>query len=1363
MNTTTDCRHATPPVRGVALVAVLSVLTILAVLAASFAVLIQLDVTNANAQVEIQRLNLLVESGMNHAVAVLQQAQASGETISTLPQSSLRRSFGAFTTGTEAVDARTARGESGGTWLYVKNSQGLLEGRYRVAVEDEAAKANLNTAFLLQKSPGSGWLPGEIALSPASGLPTQAMHRIIEFRYGPNRVPGARGDDDKNNVVLMSDGIDNNANGIVDEEDEGVDDPGEYSPYYPMGDDRRITSMSEALAVLLGGPLKLTLDSRRLIQREIPRRTTLYSVDLPGSRTLPDEQPADINVVNARQARGLIGRANKLKPFGGTQRELDQLAVNLVDYRDQNHVLSTHGSLYGVEAVNFNELLANDGTQGRTIRSGVFWTGAGAPPVDDDAFVVCTSEVTGNGVDYNSTTLNAAYAWDCEVLSPTSIRLLGPAKRLQGANIVDAWQADVLNRYKHYLTMRDRAGQYPSRSVRGNAGLGLETYQTVRWPENLFAQGFVIIGHSASNSTACTDQRKLTISSSSGDGTLRVQGTVPSIPAGRVTRCQVYTWENGNGYSRCAIPRARMMVTVQGLRPRTYYQPVASGWPNHRTPDRLGQLRFAPLNQLDGDSREHRHHKWEYGGADLNAEPVLSSRAGVMDLFAAGGNGVRYSATDWSQFSTCWSITYTRPEVIELINVSARPVSIRGWTLTFNTGSIVNDIGVIEYGQGFSLNQSGLRDPNPVIMPNGYFYLVNNIKLFNAEFGSGAPSANWGGNASQYIPVWQIPSDAWGVQYTIDRTVARVQDNVAVARTYVRNGNFRPGQFKGEVIEFMRLEGGGRRIPCTADGSRYEVRDNGRDWIEFAMRSTWDANHFNPQSREFWPPADTVMIVGMPAKGGIVSMTLKNEYKQVVARTVEYAYLDQEPVAWVGSSAEKTDPTQYNWIIRRTPSISGRPEKADNYAVRGKSRRPVEIKDGPYVSVGEVQRVRMGREFENIGDARSGVRQRDTLAGLASVFCSSALRLEACDERADRSGWHSAQYTVSGTRPGSISANDAAWEIDMWRNHTVRFLSGRLRGESFPVFGNTRNSLQVSAPDFTAQVRSSPGRKPLTPAIGDVFTVGPGYASGLCYARRPEQQGEWTWPQRIGVPGRYHLYIFGLSDSISTTEFLEENDNAALDIEVWNYANNTYDLLARNQRYGKDDGIYAGRIGPEHTSAKGDFKLRLTARGLSERGLARENQQTIQAQRRRQSGFAWFNYAMLTPVPVPGRVNANTASPRLLASLPGVSLELAQNIYNGVDAGGRAVLKPYHTLGDLLKVRGMMPEIFERMANLVCLDSGAYTIDVQAQTLKDSNADGAFDESKDSVLGERRKRLIVHTGVDALAARHVQIVEQYTP
>lgn len=1369
--------------RGVALVAVLSVLTVLAVLAASFAVLIQLDVSNANSQVEIQRLELLVESGMHHAVAVLQQAQASGERISTLPRGSLRQAFGEFTTGTEPHDVRAARDVAAGRWIEVKNSQGLVEGRYRVAVEDEAAKVNLNTSFLMDKSRGSGWLPGEVALTYASGLPSQVMERVVHYRYGPNRVPGARGDDDANNVLLMSDGIDNNGNGLVDEEDEGVDDPGEYSPYFPKGDDRRITGLSEALSVLLGGPLKLTIESRRLIQREIPRRTTLYSVDLPGSATLPDEEPADVNVVNARQARKLIGQANMRKPFGGTQRDLDQLAVNLADYRDQNHVLSTIGSQYGVEAINFNELLANDGTVARNTSPGIY---GGVDPNRDD-FVVPSYDVLVNagvagevGHDWrtyndNFSSLADGCAWDVEV-DGTRVELYGPAKEFDpndGRVLREHIMSSTRKRgFDAYVENRN-AGSYPSRRVRRSMGAHVTTYTAFRWPPNFFQNCYICVAFSNSNAyrSGIVNVQTRKIASSTADGELRVQGEPFTKSERKLARAIIGTWRGPSG-PEGAWPRMPLMITVQKLQPNVYYLPVVNNWSNHRQLDKVANAGFAPWSKLLNDDRRPKDHKLYYGGdTSQEYEPVRSTRRGTLDVFYISGHNAKYDPVvlQYSGWCAPWGLTFVRPEVIELINVSARPISLRGWTLTFNTGSVVNDIGVIDYGKGYELSR-GNPDPNPVIMPNNYFYLVNNIKLFNAEFGSKQPSHSWGNTASQTVPVWEIPNSSWGVQYEIDRAESFSQGGgVYDVRVFVKGAeSFRRDQFKGEVVEFLNtIEPEGRR--GCANGCRYVVTGNGSRSFDIDVNATYSIAHQHYEPRGFRgesPGVNRIMLLGMPAKGGIVSMTLKNEYKQVVARTVTYAYLDRNPDEWYGQSAEKTDPTHYNWIVRRTPSISGRPELAANYAVRGKSRRPVEVKDGPYVSVGELQRVRIGRDFENVGDGRSGVRQRETLAGLASAFGASALRLEACDEHAERSGssWQPAIYSVSGARQGSISANSANWEINMWRNHTVRFMTGKLRGEMFPVFGNTRNTLQLNDPAVRTVVRSSPGRKALTPAIGDIFTVGPGYASGLCYTRRANTSGEWTWRQRISKPGSYHLYIFGLSDSISTTEFLEENDNAALDIEVWNFEKNEYDMLARNAKYGKDDGIYAGRISPAHVSATGDFKLRLTARGVSERGLI-DNEQTqgVVVQRRRQSGFAWFNYAMLTPVPVPGRVNANTASPRLLASLPGINSTLANDIYNGVDMGGKAVLKPYTSLGDLLNVRGMTPEIFERSANLFCLDSSAYTIDIHAQTVKDTNGDGKYDEKTEPVQGERRKRLVVRTGVGPLAARSVDILEQYIP
>jgi hypothetical protein len=499
----------------------------------------------------------------------------------------------------------------------------------------------------------------------------------------------------------------------------------------------------------------------------------------------------------------------------------------------------------------------------------------------------------------------------------------------------------------------------------------------------------------------------------------------------------------------------------------------------------------------------------------------------------------------------------------------------------------------------------------------------------------------------------------------------------------------------------------------------------------------------------------------MPAKGGVVSMTLKNQYKQITSRTIEYDYIDQEPRDWYGRSTEKIDPTHYSWRIVQTPSISGRPRGADNRSMRGSGELKAIIKNGPFNSVVELRHVRSSRDFENIGAGKGAAEGLRTVAALAGAFGNSSVRLEAGDGSAEVAGdWRTAADEVLSTGPGSVSGRRSEWENGQWHGHTVRFLTGSLRGESFPVYDNTRVALQIrddTAPDTP---RSSPGGKSLTPSRGDLFTVGPGFATPLCYARRSNAEGTWTWRHRVPVPGAYDLYVFGLNDSISTTEFLEENHNAALDVYVWNYRTEQFERLCERQQYNKEDCFNAGRISAEHVSAAGDFKLRLVTHDVTEENTAQDDQdftEMVTVQRRR-SGYAWFNYAVLAPVPVIGRVNVNTAGERLLASLPGVDAALARNIHDGVDARGNQSLKPYTSLGDLLNVKGMTIKSFERFANLVMLDSATYTVAVEAQTI-DKGADETRLREED-VFARQSMRYIVETVPTGDGYRHVRLLER---
>ena len=214
-------RTRTTRYSGIALIAVLAILVILTIMAASFTVLMNIEQKQSAVQLHSQQLDMLVNSGLEQAKAIITVDE--------------------FKSFYDKTDINPLSGKIGGKdsyskWIFVKDNDGKIYGRYRLRIEDEASKVNINKAFLLKKASGTGWDTGEIVLPQALGIPPKFAKKIIRYRYGSNWLPGARGDDDQNNLILMADGIDNNANGIIDEDNEGVNDPKEYSVEHLKGD-----------------------------------------------------------------------------------------------------------------------------------------------------------------------------------------------------------------------------------------------------------------------------------------------------------------------------------------------------------------------------------------------------------------------------------------------------------------------------------------------------------------------------------------------------------------------------------------------------------------------------------------------------------------------------------------------------------------------------------------------------------------------------------------------------------------------------------------------------------------------------------------------------------------------------------------------------------------------------------------------------------------------------------------------------------------------------------------------------------------------------------------------------------------------
>jgi hypothetical protein len=254
----------------------------------------------------------------------------------------------------------------------------------------------------------------------------------------------------------------------------------------------------------------------------------------------------------------------------------------------------------------------------------------------------------------------------------------------------------------------------------------------------------------------------------------------------------------------------------------------------------------------------------------------------------------------------------------------------------------------------------------------------------------------------------------------------------------------------------------------------------------------------------------------------------------------------------------------------------------------------------------------------------------------------------------------------------------------------------------------------------------------------------------MFYTRKDNEAGIWEWKKKGLGRMEYGLYIFGLNDSIDTTEFLEENYNASIEVAAYNYDTHDYDTIplqgertssrgAENaytivrgidrHQCDKFDGFYCGQIHPRHISPDGGVRLRLIAHNLQDQ---------------RNSGFAWFDYAYLAPGVVNGKININTAPYRVLAALNGITPEQARNIELGADNNGRAVLKPYQNITDVLDVRGITPETFGKICNLITTRSDQYRIQVVAETINDSNSDGTFTDDD---------KVLAHTSLDVILDR----------
>jgi len=137
-------------------------LTMMAIMASVLVVIMRIEGHSAEMQLQALQSELLLSAGLDHAKTMLSVAhRARRSDANAAPLPSLL--FGTTRNGEPASERDT-------DWINVRDSSGALFGRYRLRIEDEAAKLNVNSAALLDASKGSGWSMAEVNLPNAIGI-----------------------------------------------------------------------------------------------------------------------------------------------------------------------------------------------------------------------------------------------------------------------------------------------------------------------------------------------------------------------------------------------------------------------------------------------------------------------------------------------------------------------------------------------------------------------------------------------------------------------------------------------------------------------------------------------------------------------------------------------------------------------------------------------------------------------------------------------------------------------------------------------------------------------------------------------------------------------------------------------------------------------------------------------------------------------------------------------------------------------------------------------------------------------------------------------------------------------------------------
>jgi len=1324
--------------RGVALVATLVILTILAIMAVFFSIQMRTEIKMSRTYIQKSQLDIIILSAVEHA-----KAQLFVDKIEQPDYDSL-------------IEPWSSSFRKEPRWIYVRRKNGSIIGRYSINIQDETGKINANSASAFgDYMQNQGVDTFEIILSDGKnrGLPISlnSAKKILQYRYGRDKSPGqAHVDDNVNNMSLTRDGIDNNGNGIIDEPDEGVDEPAEYNAAGPQWDDRAFNSI-DAIANLckIDGPSPRSFLKKYCTVYSHSR--DMYWSDQAGKLQLP----VNINVSTTRQIHKALRRGNKRNPFESSSKNLRILSANIIDYRDENHVLTTLGSEYGIEAVCFNEIMANDGSfdleadhqdlSGSKYtyvhRFGYWYDNREYPPDYRLGWKVKHFSKTGGkrNVLMEGKKLNLPFA--TVSLSDGPIRYNkkgGHYSRFKKIlNSMGGWVPDMW-RNAELVVWKDKKAK-----------------EVIRFP---------IAGNTKNNLLVCYDNSKnfsfneLTLTTNK-DVTVRIDTMWYPGPANwcvfpEQTEYWVFPTQIDSEVKRpdslyyyVYIGEqnfARKIRTMFLHHPFNVNPPANRPWKGYNfyldTDGIPASYSETAMETLLAEDLKDTTLELPQGESSINllrtpykkAQPVRAKK-GWMHVCLTSGRKTGYVGglksvphkTAFENKNAFDAVYIMRPDIVELINICSKPISLNNWQIVINTGNSADRVGLIGNVPRYSLNRRGKYiDPNPSIQPNEYFYLTNNRDIFDREYG-GTKNGDWGDAETEAYGCYELPDSLWGVRYKIEQA----KDN------YIRvsGASWKKDQMKNEMIEFQTISHSADRNGIS--GVRRSVLRNTRDTL-FLQNGVWvDDQPYNMGIKS----GDTALILGLPRAGGFLSMTLKNEYGQIAARILEYGSLDINQIEY---STQKTDPTRYNWELSKHPTFGGKKEIAENHGSTHNSADQTIIKNSPLSSIAEINSIKSAEEWKNIGGSQKNNRGGlQVLKAIGKYFTTSGIRLDPEEKNVHISGWKPSFGNANFASSGTINAKNTSWTPDIWAHQKLQILSGKQRGETFLISRNTENTAQIDG-------FSLPSGKQLHVEAGDSFSVGPGYATPMFYTRNEAEEGVWEWKNKGLEKCHYALYIGGLNDSIDTTEFLEENYNAQIDVLAYNFKNRKFDKLPLNIdessfselcghpasktgrfQYEKSDCFFCGFITPNHISPEKGLRLKLIPHGLN-------NQKN--------SGFAWFDYAYLTPGTWIGKININTAPPRVLSSLKNIDQKLAENIYSGIDSHNKKKLKPYKDITHLLDVKGISPKIFGSICNLISTRGNQFRIKIVAETINDINGNGIFDKKNgESITSSGTKDIII--------------------